>query len=260
MCSLALKIVAETLGDSALARNGARAAVDLVARIGSGDSDSASDEGLAEMTRLALRQTRSPDSDDHAVAGELAGALFAAFARAQSETSAAALMGTLEVLLDEAVLFPGCVVRYFPSVDDGHRRSRREAHHADRTFDSSSRFVPRDSARLRGDSRRRLRRRRRFSKHVSHVVDIVARRVRYAMASIIRTLTSMRRLRAPSRAVRVRSASRRAWTSEAEVADGLSLLKECLAFAAATGDAHQVSELLAVTTSEEECSCLLPGL
>ena len=255
VCSLALKIVAETLGDSALARNGARAAVDLVARIGSGDSDSASDEGLAEMTRLALRQTRSPDSDDHAVAGELAGALFAAFARAQSETSAAALMGTLEVLLDEAVLFPGCVVRYFPSVDDGYLVGLVEKHitlteRLTQAPGSCHATLPGCAAILAAAQTSATFQ----SKHVSHVVDIVARRVRYAMAfDNPHPDLDAEAARAVERCASRASASRRAWTSEAEVADGLSLLKECLAFAAATGDAHQVSELLAVTTSEEEC-------
>ena len=252
--SLALKIVDETLGDSALARNSARAAMDLVARIGSGDGASASDEGLAEMTRLALRQTRSPDGADHAVAGELAGALFAAFARAQSETSAAALVASFEVLLDEAVLFPGCVVRYFPSVNDGYLVGLVEKHIAlterlTQAPGSCLATLPGCAAILAAIQTSATF----HSKHMSHILGIVARRVRYAMAfDNPRPDLDVEAARAVERCASHASASWRAWMSDAEVADGLSLLKECVAFAAAFGDAHQVSELIAVATGEEE--------
>jgi hypothetical protein len=252
--SLALKIVDETLGDSALARNSARAAVDFVARIGSGDSASASDEGLAEMTRLALRQTRSPDGADHAVAGELAGALFAAFARAQSETLAAALVASFEVLLDEAVLFPGCVVRYFPSADDGYLVGLVEKHIAlterlTQAPGSCLATLPGCAAMLAATQTSATF----HSKHVSHILGIVTRRVRYAMAfDNPRPDLDVEAARAVERCASHASASWRAWMSDAEVADGLSLLKECVAFAAASGDAHQVSELIAVATREEE--------
>ena len=254
VCNLALKIVNETLGDSVLAKNGARAAVNLVARIGSGDSASASDEGLAEMTRLALRQTRSSDSADHAVAAELADALFAAYSRAQSETSAAALVASIEVLLDEAVLFPGCVMRYFPSVDDGYLVGLIEKHITltERLTQASGlchATLPGCAALLAAAQTSATFQ----SKHVSYVVGIVARRVRYAMAfDNPHPDLDAEAVRAVERCASRASASRRAGTSEADVADELSLLKQCVAFAAATGDAHQVSELLAVATSEEE--------
>ena len=252
--NLALKIVDETLGDSALARNSACAAVNLAARIGSGDSASESDGGLAEMTRLALRPTRTSNSADHAVAAKLVDALFAAFARAQSKTSAAALLASFEVLLDEAVLFPEFIVRYFPSVDDGYLVGLVEKHVTltERLTQASSSChatLPGCAALLAAAQTSATFQ----SKHVSHVVGIVARRVRHAMAfDNPHPDLGVEAARSVERCASRASASRRAWTSEAEVADELSLLKACVAFAASTGDAHQVSELLAVATSEEE--------
>jgi hypothetical protein len=206
------------------------------------------------MTRLALRQTRSPDGADHAVAGELAGALFAAFARAQSETLAAALVASFEVLLDEAVLFPGCVVRYFPSADDGYLVGLVEKHIAlterlTQAPGSCLATLPGCAAMLAATQTSATF----HSKHVSHILGIVTRRVRYAMAfDNPRPDLDVEAARAVERCASHASASWRAWMSDAEVADGLSLLKECVAFAAASGDAHQVSELIAVATREEE--------
>ena len=167
---------------------------------------------------------------------------------------AAALVASFEVLLDEAVLFPGCVVRYFPSADDGYLVGLVEKHIAlterlTQAPGSCLATLPGCAAMLAATQTSATF----HSKHMSHILGIVARRVRYAMAfDNPRPDLDVEASRAVERCASHASASWRAWMSDAEVADGLSLLKECVAFAAASGDAHQVSELIAVATREEE--------
>ena len=253
--SLALKIVGENLVDSASARNSMRAALDVVARIESRDDVSEDIESLAEMTRLAVRQTRAPGSADHAVAAELAGALFDAFEREKSETSAAALLASFEVLLDEAVLFPGNVVRYVPSVDDGFLVGLIEKHIAlteiSKQAGGSGRVTLPGCAALLAAARISVA----FEgHHMTRVVDIVARRVKYALSrENPHPDLDADAARAIERCASHASALWRGWTSYAEVADGLSLLRECVAFAAAAGDAHQVQDLIKVALKEDEC-------
>lgn len=260
--SLAFKIIGETLGDSALANVGMRAAVDTVARIGVGTGTPPGVEVVAAMTRLALRQTRAPTNARLAVAAELTSALFDAFARVKSETSSEAvddaslgiLLASFEALLDEAVLFPTDVVRYIPAVDDTYLVGLIDAHITLTEMltqkDSSCHVTLPGCAALLAAAQTSVAFER---KHVSHVSVLAARRVKYALApDNPHPDLDASAACAVERCASHASAAWRVWTSDAEVADGLSLLKECVAFAAATGDAYQVRKLVDVVTKEDE--------
>ncbi|MDA9098375.1 hypothetical protein N9L76_05500 [bacterium] len=259
---LAFKIIGETLGDSTLARDGMRAAVDTIGLIGLEFGAPAGVEVITEMTRLALRQTRARTNPDRVVATQLTSALLDAFARVKSETSAGAvddaslraLLASFEVLLDDAARYPSDIVRYFPAVDTNYLVELIDKHvtitEMLKQKESSCHVtLPGCAALLNLTQISKA-----FDKkHISHLVMIASLRVKHAMArDNSHPDLDADAARAVKRCASYASTVWRAWTSDAEVADGLSLLKECVTFAAATGDARQVRELVDVVTKEDE--------